>query len=187
MLHFNCQLEAEKQHAEMLQRKKDMEEQERLKKIAEERQREKERLLELEKEREIEAEKLRLAEEERKREWQKKKEERFDIALDQGMDMGLGARKPDFIVWEQQRCRSACPSAQSDWYLCFYAPAICNGGGAYSITLVHTYIRTSVPYVLSRTYEKWFPGDIFWIHRCIGFIFHTQVYNHKIQVKFDYG
>ena len=37
-----------------------------------------------------------------------------------------------------------------------YAPAIYNGGGgAYSITLVHTYIHTS------RTYEKWFPGDIF--------------------------
>ena len=35
--------------------------------------------------------------------------------------------------------------------------------------------------------EKWFPGDIFWIQLCIGFIFHTQVYNHKIQVKFDYG
>ena len=98
MFHLHCKLEAEKHHAEMLQRKKDMEEQERLKKIAEERHREKERLLELEKEREIEAEKLRLAEEERKREWQKKKEERFDIALDKGMDMGLVARKPDFIV-----------------------------------------------------------------------------------------
>ena len=46
---------------------------------------------------------------------------------------------------------------------------------------MRTYIRTS------RTYEKWFPGDIFLIHQCIGFIFHTQVYNHKIQVKFDYG
>ena len=37
------------------------------------------------------------------------------------------------------------------------------------------------------SYEKWFPGDIFSIHWCIGFIFHTQVYNRKIQVKFDYG
>ena len=66
----------------------------------------------------------------------------------------------------------------------FYAPAIYNGGGggAYSITLVRTY----VPYVLSRTHEKWFPGDIFWKHWCIGFIFHTQVHNHKILVKFDY-
>ena len=36
-------------------------------------------------------------------------------------------------------------------------------------------------------YEKWFPGDIFWKHWWIGFIFHTQVYNHKIQVKFDHG
>ena len=35
-------------------------------------------------------------------------------------------------------------------------------------------------------YEKWFPGYIFWIHWWIGFIFHTQVYYHKIQVKFDY-
>ena len=119
MLHFHCQLEAEKQHAEMLQRKKDLEEQERLKKIAEERQREKERLLELEKEREIEAEKLRLAEEERKREWQKKKEERFDIVLDKGMDMGLVARKPKTIAREQRRCRSACASAQSDLHLCY--------------------------------------------------------------------
>ena len=59
-------------------------------------------------------------------------------------------------------------------------------GGAYSITLVRTYVHTYVPYVLSRTYEKWFPGDIFWRHWCIGLIFHTQVYNHKIQVKFDY-
>ena len=62
-------------------------------------------------------------------------------------------------------------------------------GRAYSITLVHTYIRPA-PYVrkmAARMYEKWFPGDIFWIHRCIGFIFHTQVYNHKIQVKFDNG
>ena len=24
------------------------------------------------------------------------------------------------------------------------------------------------------------------MQRCIGFIFHTQVYNHKIQVKFNY-
>ena len=37
-----------------------------------------------------------------------------------------------------------------------YAPSIYNGGGAYSITLVRTYIRTYVPYV-----QKWFPGDIF--------------------------
>ena len=73
----------------------------------------------------------------------------------------------------------------------FYAPAIYNGEGAYSITLVRTsvrtYVRTYVPYVLSRTYEKWFPGDIFRKHWCIGFIFHTQVHNHKIQFKFDYG
>ena len=48
-------------------------------------------------------------------------------------------------------------------------------------------VRTYVLYVLSSTYEKWFPGDIFWKNWCIGFIFHTQVYNHKIQVKFDYG
>ena len=47
-------------------------------------------------------------------------------------------------------------------------------------------VRTYVLYVLSRTYEKWFPSYIFWIHWCIRFIFHTQVYKHKIQVKFDY-
>ena len=58
------------------------------------------------------------------------------------------------------------------------------GGGAYSITLVRTYVR---PVVLSRTYEKLFLGDIFLIHWYIGFIFHTQVYNNKMQVKFDYG
>ena len=67
----------------------------------------------------------------------------------------------------------------------FMPPPFIMGGGAYSITLVrtsvHTYVRTS------RTYEKWFPGDIFCKHWCIGFIFHTQVYNHKMQVKFDYG
>ena len=51
------------------------------------------------------------------------------------------------------------------------------GGGAYSITLV----RTSVLYI-----RKWFPGCTFMINRCIGFIFHTQVYNHIIQAKFDF-
>ena len=56
------------------------------------------------------------------------------------------------------------------------------GGGAYSITIVRTSVRTYVPCV-----RKWFPGDIFWKHRGIGFIFHTQVYNHKTLVKFDYG
>ena len=116
-------------------------------------------------------------------------------------------------------------------------PFIMGGGGAYSITLVRTSIRTYVctyvhplhtkngfraisfeyigvldSYFIHRytsikyrsssiTYkfhwllselwplisnEKWFPGDIFWIHWCIGFIFHTQVYNHKTQVKLDY-
>ena len=59
----------------------------------------------------------------------------------------------------------------------FYAPAICNGGGHIASplsvrTYVHTYVRTS------RTYENGFPGDIFCIHWFIGFIFHTQVYNH---------
>ena len=67
----------------------------------------------------------------------------------------------------------------------FMPPSFVMGGGTYSITLVRTYIRTYIR--TSRTYEKWFPGDIFRIHWCIGFIFHTQVYNHKIQVKFDYG
>ena len=79
--------------------------------------------------------------------------------------------------------------------LFFYAPAIYNGGGhiasplsvrpyvhTYVRTYVRTYIRTYVPYV-----QKWFPGDIFCKHWGIGIIFHTQVYNHKIQVKFDYG
>ena len=98
--------------------------------------------------------------------------------------------------------------------------------GAYSTTLVRTYVRP-VPYVpkmvsglylgvlnsyfihgftciimkyrsssitykihqlyQSYGYEKWFSGDIFLIHWCIGFLFHTQLYNHKIQVKFYYG
>ena len=49
-----------------------------------------------------------------------------------------------------------------------YAPAIYNGGGHIASPLsVHTY----VPYV-----RKMVSGR-----------FHTQVYNHKIQVKFDYG
>ena len=69
-----------------------------------------------------------------------------------------------------------------------YAPAIYNGGGHIASPLsVRPSVHTYVPYVLSRTYKKWFPGDIFWKHWCIGFIFHTQVHNHKIQVKFDYG
>ena len=66
-------------------------------------------------------------------------------------------------------------------------PPFIMGGGAYSITLNRTSVRTYVRVCTSRTYEKWFPGDIFWIHWCIGFIFHTQVYKHIIQVKFDYG
>ena len=33
-------------------------------------------------------------------------------------DMGLAARKPDFILCEQQRHVSACVSAQSDQSLC---------------------------------------------------------------------
>ena len=63
----------------------------------------------------------------------------------------------------------------------FMPPPFIMGGGHIASPLS---VRT---YVLSRTYEKWFPGDIFWKHWCIGFIFHTQVHNHKIQVKFDYG
>ena len=35
--------------------------------------------------------------------------------------------------------------------------------------------------------KKWFPFNIFWKHWCIEFIFHTQLYNDKIQVKFDVG
>ena len=57
------------------------------------------------------------------------------------------------------------------------------GGGHIASPLsVRQYIRTYVPYV-----GKMVSGDIFLIHWCIGFIFHTQVYKHKIQVKFDYG
>ena len=36
-------------------------------------------------------------------------------------------------------------------------PFIMGGGHIASPLSVHTY----VPYVLSRTYEKWFPGDVF--------------------------
>ena len=32
--------------------------------------------------------------------------------------MGFYARKPDFVAWEQQRCRSACAFTQSDQRLC---------------------------------------------------------------------
>ena len=52
-----------------------------------------------------------------------------------------------------------------DEYRFFMPPPFIMGGGAYSITLVRmsvrTYVHTYVPYVLSLTYEKWFPGDIF--------------------------
>ena len=64
-------------------------------------------------------------------------------------------------------------------------PFIMGGGHIASPLSVRPYVRTYIR--TSRTYEKWFPGDIFWKHWCIGFIFHTQVYTHKIQVKFDYG
>ena len=63
----------------------------------------------------------------------------------------------------------------------FMPPPFIMGGHIASPLSVRPYVRTS------RTYEKWFPDDIFWKRWCIGFIFHTQVYNHKIQVKFDYG
>ena len=58
------------------------------------------------------------------------------------------------------------------------------GGGAYSITLVRTYVHP-VPYV-RKMFSGWYllKTLVYWIHI---FIFHTQVYNHKIQVKFDYG
>ena len=122
---------------------------------------------------------------------------------------------------------------------CFYAPAICNGGGggAYSITLVRTSVLLYVPtsfrpvrtkngfraisfeyigvldsyfihrYIIikyrsssitdkiHRLLSELWPlkskwkmvlGDIFWIQQCVWFIFHTQVYNLKIQVKFNY-
>ena len=35
------------------------------------------------------------------------------------------------------------------------------------------------------TYEKLFPFDIFWKNKYIGFIFYTQIYNHKIKGKCD--
>ena len=70
------------------------------------------------------------------------------------------------------------------WPFFMPPPFIMGGGHIASPLSVRLYIRTYVP---SRMYEKWFPGDIFWIQRCIGFIFHTQVYNYNIQVKFDYG
>ena len=34
--------------------------------------------------------------------------------------MGVNMRKPDFVAWEQQRCRPACTSKQSDQCL-FYS------------------------------------------------------------------
>ena len=31
-------------------------------------------------------------------------------------------RKPDFAICDQQRCRSACASAQADWHFCCLLP-----------------------------------------------------------------
>ena len=33
--------------------------------------------------------------------------------------IGLDARNPDFVAWEQQRRRPACASTQSDLRLCY--------------------------------------------------------------------
>ena len=33
--------------------------------------------------------------------------------------MGLAARKPDFVVYKQQRCRPAFTSGQSEHHLCY--------------------------------------------------------------------
>ena len=33
--------------------------------------------------------------------------------------MGLNARNPGFVAYEQQRCRPACASTQSDQRLCY--------------------------------------------------------------------
>ena len=70
---------------------------------------------------------------------------------------------------------------------CFYAPAIYNGGGAYSITLVRTsvrtYVHTYVPYVRKMVSGRYLLNTlVYWIH-----ISYTGIYKHKIQVKFDYG
>ena len=122
---------------------------------------------------------------------------------------------------------------------CFYAPAICNGGGGGHIAsplsvrlyfctsllpfvlyvrkmvsgrylfeyigvldsyFIHRYIiikyrSSSITDKIHRLLSELWPlkskwkmvlGDIFWIQQCVWFIFHTQVYNLKIQVKFNY-
>ena len=63
----------------------------------------------------------------------------------------------------------------------FYAPAIYNGGGGHiaSPLSVRMYVRPVRTKKVSGRYLLKTLG--------IGFIFHTQVCNHKIQVKFDYG
>ena len=69
----------------------------------------------------------------------------------------------------------------------FYALSICNGGGGHiaSPMSVPPYVRTSCRSCPVHTKNGFLAISFEYIG--IGFIFHTQVYNHKIQVKFDYG
>ena len=63
-------------------------------------------------------------------------------------------------------------------------PAILNGVGVgtFSITAVLMHVRPVCP----DRHVRRFPFIIFWTSYCIGFIFYTWMYNHKIPVKFNF-
>ena len=63
-------------------------------------------------------------------------------------------------------------------------PPFIMGGGAYSITLVRTSVRT---YVRPVRTKNGFRAISFEYIGVLDSYFIPQVYNHKIQVKFDYG
>lgn len=92
----------EQRNNEFLQRKKEYEEQERLRRKAEERRKFEERMAEFERERAAEHERLKKIEEEKIRERQKLREERSGYILPTGKYMcifGIGGKISLYNVW----------------------------------------------------------------------------------------
>lgn len=92
----------EQRNNEFLQRKKEYEEQERLRRKAEERRKFEERMAEFERERAAEHERLKKIEEEKIRERQKLREERSGYILPTGIDMclfGIGEKISLYNMW----------------------------------------------------------------------------------------
>lgn len=92
----------EQRNNEFLQRKKEYEEQERLRRKAEERRKFEERMAEFERERAAEHERLKKIEEEKIRERQKLREERSGYILPNGIYMcifGIGGKISLYNMW----------------------------------------------------------------------------------------